>query len=116
LANGKQMSEGAAFAVALCFGVAAILGSSVMVVVPRDSEAVAVFASPWAGRDGALQVIAGADARIVAYGKYDWIAVAYDDQPSLAERLYDAGAVFVADAALVSACTNLTETTNWAPK
>lgn len=104
----KPLSRSAALAAAVCFGATAVVGASVLAGVPRHDRPVAVFAPPWSNGALALEIIARADSAMFASGRYPWVAVAYDNRPQLAQRLYAAGAVLVADAEFAAACTGLT--------
>lgn len=83
--------------------------ASLVVVVellPSGTGPVVVFASPW-GRP-AVEVIAGADGRLVDGGRGNWVAVAQADAPGFVTRLYQSGAGFVASTAVARACAALT--------
>jgi len=112
MAKRNNSSETRALLIALGFGVFAILGASAIAAAPRPASKLAVMTAPWAGDYSALRVILSAGSGMVSQGRYQWIAVAYDDRPDLVGRLYRAGALLVADAAFVSACSGLTPTRN----
>ena len=100
-------NDGRAMWLSLAIGVIAATCSVALAVQPRDGQQVVVLTWPWAGNGAAMRVIAAADAKIIASGRTDWIAVAEDARPNLVRRLYGAGAAFVADAAFAKACGNL---------
>lgn len=86
------------------FGITLILSSFVITLAPKAGQKVAVINFPWAQDSQAIFTIAKADANIAAVGKVGWIAIAASEKPDLVKRLYQAGAFFVIDAALIISC------------
>ena len=91
---------------AIIFGCAYFFACSLLVslatVMPSGSGPLAVFASPWG--KSAVEVIARAEGRIIHAGSTRWIAVADRTDPDVVNRLYQAGAGFVASSAVAAAC------------
>lgn len=107
-------SERRSFLVALIFGVFAICGTTVLAVLPRTGEHVAVIVWPDDRRgDRIMNIVAGADARLVSRGGFGWVAIASEQSPRpgrpLAERLYAAGALLVMNADIVTACLGIAD-------
>lgn len=101
-----SMSERRAAFFAICFGIVAMLPAFVLAAAPRSGSPVAVVVWPWAGADEAINVVAGADARLVSGSGYQWLVIARDQDgaPGIVDRLYGAGAALVLNARFVSAC------------
>ena len=77
-----------------------LLGS----LTPSGSGPVAVFAKPW-GKP-ALEVIAGADGQIIFVRDGIWVALTDASDQQFIDRLYRAGAGFVASATVAYACAS----------
>ena len=92
---------------AIIFGVAVIFAASALASVPREGKSIAVFAWPGAKQPNSIEIIVEADGVIKDFGRYSWIAVTDYDDETRVQRLYQAGALLVLDAALVSTCLNL---------
>lgn len=86
------------------FGAALVLASFGLILAPKTGAKVAVINFPWASQSQAIYTIASADAKIAAVGKVSWIAIAADENTNLVDRLYQAGAFLVLDAALLISC------------
>lgn len=71
-------------------------------LIPGDAGPVAVVAFPW-GKPS-FEVIAQAEGGIVFVQDGSWIAVTQSPGQEFVERLYEAGAGFVASAAVARAC------------
>lgn len=105
----RGMSDDRAAALALLFGVAAMIPAFALAAAPRGDSRVAVVAWPWAPDASALKLIAAAGSRMVAEGPYSWLAIAQDQEPGpgLVDRLYEAGAMMVLNADFVNACVRI---------
>lgn len=88
------------------FAGAYFLGCCVVMLLasltPSGKGPVAVFAKPW-GKP-ALEVIAGADGRIIFVRDGVWVALTESSDQQFIDRLYRAGAGFVASTAVAYAC------------
>lgn len=81
--------------------VAAALGAA----APATAEgAVAAMFPPWWGREQAVAAAAAADALILRAGAVGWIVIVRSDQPELAARLHDRGALLVVGSAGLGGC------------
>jgi len=79
-----------------------LLGS----LTPGGNGVVAVFAKPW-GKP-ALEVIASAEGRIIFVRDGTWVALTVSSDKQFIDRLYEAGAGFVASSAIAAACARWT--------
>jgi len=71
-------------------------------LAPGGKGPVAVFAKPW-GKP-AMEVIAGAEGQIIFIRDGTWVALTESPDPQFIDRLYRAGAGFVASTAVAYAC------------
>lgn len=104
LAKNNIQNEVRAMWLSALFGAVLILSSFTLVLAPKAGSKVAVINYPWAQNSRAIFTIAQADANIAALGKVEWIAIAADEKSNLINRLYQAGAFLVIDAALLISC------------
>jgi len=81
-------------------GVAAAL--FVTVAIPAGTGPVAVFAAPWSA--SAAEIVARAGGQLVAAGRSRWIMVATSADDDFVRRLYQAGAILVADPRYAIGC------------
>lgn len=99
-----RQSDRQAMWLSVAFGTFLVLCSFGLVLAPKADSKVAVITFPWAQHNDAILAIAHADANIAAVGKVNWIAIAADDKINLVDRLYQAGAFLVIDAAMLISC------------
>lgn len=64
---------------------------------PRAGEPVLVFGPPW---QSVLPTALRGDAKLIAPGRRDFVALVYSDNPKFIDHLYDTGAWLVLDGAL----------------
>jgi len=102
-----KSQEARAMFVAILFGVFAIFAGSALASVPREGRSIAVLTLPGSQQSTALQVIIKAEGVVKVIGQYSWVAVTDNDDENRVSRLYDAGALLVLDASLVTSCLNL---------
>ncbi|WFU07230.1 hypothetical protein QA648_34640 (plasmid) [Rhizobium sp. CB3171] len=79
--------------VCLNFGICLtiVLGA---LVAPRGKE-LQVITSPFVSEADRLSIISAANGSYVSAGRYDWITIAYSDDPGFPLRLLKAGALLV---------------------
>ncbi|MCJ8324594.1 MAG: hypothetical protein HRU29_05950 [Rhizobiales bacterium] len=97
-------NDNKAMYLSLLFGVSLVLASFMLALSPKPNSKVAVINLPWSPNNHAIFTIAHADARIAAVGDINWIAIAADNNKNLVDRLYQAGAFLVLDAAFLISC------------
>jgi hypothetical protein len=68
---------------------------------------VVVLTSPFYSPERTMNVISAADGRLVSKGRYDWITIAYSDEPGFATRLMNAGALAVMNNILRTGCLKI---------
>ena len=98
--NRSEKTFAAAYFLGCC--VLMLLGS----MVPGGQGPVAVFAAPW-GKP-AMEVIAHAEGRIIFIRDESWVALTDASDRQSVDRLYEAGAGFVASALVAAACARWT--------
>ncbi|MCZ8375173.1 MAG: hypothetical protein O9342_07355 [Beijerinckiaceae bacterium] len=92
----RSIFASALIAVALPLGVASM---------PRAATPLLLIGPPWRGEAEAMQILAAADARLLAKGRFDGTLLVAPDGPDLARRLYAAGAFLVLNGDLYTGCT-----------
>ncbi|WP_284179937.1 hypothetical protein [Rhabdaerophilum sp. SD176] len=92
----RSILASALVALALPLGVATI---------PRAATPLLLIAPPWRGEAEAMQILATADARLLARGRFDGTLLVAADGPDLVRRLYAAGAFLVLNGDLYTGCT-----------
>lgn len=106
--NDKQ-SDAKAMWLSALFGICLLFSIFAVALTPKAGSKVAVINLPWSTQNEAIFTIAHADANIAAVGAVNWVAIAADNNiqgtnSNLIERLYQAGAFLVVDAALLISC------------
>lgn len=95
------------------FAAAYFLGCCVLVLVasltPGGKGPVAVFAMPWG--KSALEVVAHAEGPIIFVNNGSWVALTESTDQQFINRLYEAGAGFVASSVIAMACARLSGVT-----
>lgn len=78
------------------------------VLLPGKNGPVAVFAKPWG--DPAIEVVARANGPLMVATQPRWVVVTQANETDFVSKLYQAGAGFVASAAVAYACARLNGT------
>jgi len=76
------------------------------VLMPSGNGPVLVVAKPWGV--SAVEVIAKADGRLMAAPTASWFALTDAHGAAFVDRLYQAGAAFVASSTVAYACARMT--------
>jgi len=74
----------------------------VTVAIPAGTGPVAVFAAPWSA--SAAEIVARAGGQLIAAGRSPRIIMAISADDDFVRRLYQAGAILVADPKLAIGC------------
>ncbi len=85
----------------------AMLASALPIAVataPRAQSPVLLVGPPWQGEAGAMRILANADARILARGRFDGTLLVAGDRPDVVRRLYAAGALLVLNGNSFAGC------------
>ncbi len=94
--------SGSAVCKLLLNAVAIVAALFISVAVPSGSGTVAVFAAPWSA--DAAEIVARAGGQLVAAGRSPRIIVAISADDDFVRRLYQAGAILVADPRYAIGC------------
>lgn len=88
----------------LLFAALAFSGIVAAGMLPREGGDMVVFAAPGAGPARASAIVARAGGELVAATGLGWAVIARSNVPGFSDRLYDSGAVLVADSAVAALC------------
>lgn len=80
--------------------------AAALTLTPKDQPggSVAVIFAPWTGASDAIAQAAGAGARFVRFGAFDFIAIVQPEQEHYASQVLERGAWFIADPVALAAC------------
>lgn len=87
---------------------AGLLPTAFALAPKQDGGPVAVIVAPWQANGDAMRIVAAADGTLVMATRGGDIAIAQSKSADFIDRLYQAGALLVIDAAVVSACMRIT--------